>query len=41
MGTKDLVIDVRDVHDEVDIITKIIGHNTSKDVLSHIIPGNG
>lgn len=41
MGTKDLVIDIRNVHDEMDIIAKIIGHNTSKDVLGHIISDNG
>ena len=40
-GAKNLVIDVRDVHNEVNIITKVIGDNTSKDVLGHIIPGNG
>ena len=40
-GAKNLVIDVRDVHDEVDIITKVIGYNAPKDVLGHIIPGTG
>ena len=40
-GTKNLVVDVRDVHNEVNIITKVIGHDAPKDVLGHIIPGNG
>ena len=38
---KNLVVDVRDVHNEVNIITKVIGHDAPKDVLGHIIPGNG
>ena len=40
-GAKNLVIDVRDVHDKVNIVAKVVGHNTSKNVLGHIIPGNG
>ena len=33
-----LVINVGDIHHEMYIISKIIGHYTPQDVLSHIIP---
>ena len=41
MGALNLVIDIRDVHDEVDIMAKVIRHDAPKNVLGHIIPGNG
>ena len=40
-GPKNLVIDIRDVHDKVNVVTEVVRHYTPKDVLGHIIPGNG
>lgn len=36
-GQSHLVIDIRDVHDEVDIVTEVVRHDAPQDVLSHIV----
>jgi len=36
-GQRHLVIDIRDIHDQLDVISKIIGHNSPKNVLCHIV----
>ena len=36
-----LVIDVGDVHDEVNIIAKVVRHDPSQDVLRHVVSGGG
>ena len=40
-GPAHLVIDVGNVHHEMYIVSKKIGHYTPQHVLSHIIPGRG
>jgi hypothetical protein len=38
MEYTNFVVNVRDIHNEVNIITKIIGHDSTKYILSHIAP---
>lgn len=33
-----LIVNVRDVHDEVHVVPKVVRHDSPQDVLSHIVP---
>lgn len=33
-----LVIDVGDIHDEVNVVAKVIGHNPTQNILGDIVP---
>lgn len=34
----DLVVDVSHVLDEVDVVSEVVPHDPSQDVLSHVVP---
>ena len=33
-----LIIDIRNVHDEMNIVAKIVYHDPAQDILCHIVP---
>ena len=36
--TTHLVVDIGDVHDEVDIVAKVLGHYPAQNVHAHVVP---
>ena len=37
--SSDLVIDVGDIHHEMNVVAKIVGHDPPQDVLGNVVPG--